>query len=139
VKTQLSTDKPVHLDVTLKPGAWIDPEKIFRQISDAGYSARKDEVRLTLTGKILKEGDKLFLLLDDIKSGPLKFLLLKGSSKKEQEAKALTEAFQAAGEQGDMTVELEGLWRPADKRDKSALPMLTVLKVGPARPKEGGK
>ena len=126
----------MHLDITLKPGVWIEPTRYFQQISDAGYEARKDSVRLTLTGKITKEGDKLFLTLEDVKPNPVKFVLLAGTSKKEEEAKKLAVAFQMAGEHLDQTLELEGTWKPADKKDKAALPSLMVLRVSLLKPKE---
>jgi hypothetical protein len=122
--------------VSIKPGVWIEPSRFFQQISDAGYAARKDDVRLTLTGTLVKEGDRLLLRVEDVKPGPQEFLLLPGKSKDEKEASAFAEAFQEASEKVGKTVELEGVWKPADKKDKTALPTLTLRRVAEIKPNE---
>lgn len=97
-------------------------------------------MRLTLTGKITKDGDRLLLTLDDIKPGVQKFLLVKGDSKKDDAKQKLADAFKEAGDLADKQVELEGEWKvPADKKDKTALPTLTVIRVVMPKPKEEGK
>lgn len=123
--------------MTLKPAAWVDPDKFIKQIADAGYAARKDDIRLTLTGKVTKEGDKLFLTVDDVKPGPQKFLLLQGMNKNEKQAKDRSDAYQAVSSKAGEIVELEGLWKPADtKKDKQALPSLSIIRVIPAKSAE---
>jgi hypothetical protein len=120
----------VHLDIALKSGVWVEPSKFFVQISEAGYEARKNEVRLTLTGKITQEDDRLLLILDDVKPGPQKFLLAQGESKNEKEAQTLAEAFRKIEGLVGQTVELEGVWQPpTDRKEKSALSRLFVRRV----------
>lgn len=122
--------------MTLKPGAWIDPALFIKQIADAGYEARKDEVRLTLTGKLDKEGDRLLLTLDDVKPEPQKFVIVKGESKKEKETKDFADAYTQAEAFAGKTVQVEGLWKPANtKQDKNALPTLTLTHIGEWKPK----
>jgi hypothetical protein len=136
----LITEKPVHLDITLKSGYWIDPPKFFKQIDDAGYQARRTDVRLTLTGKITQEGDRLLLVLDDVKPGTQKFVLVKGESKKDDVRQKLADAFKEAGDLADKQVELEVEWKaPTDKKDKAALPTLAVIRVLIPKPKVEGK
>jgi hypothetical protein len=136
----LVTEKPVHVDITLKSGIWIEPTKFFKQIEDAGYGARKEDVRLTLTGKINKVDDRLLLTVDDMKPESQTFVLVEGKSKKEKEMKALSDAFKETGIRVDQTVEIEGVWKaPSDKKDKAALPTLTVMRVITPKPKEESK
>lgn len=119
---------------------WIDPPKFFKQIEDAGYGARKEDVRLNLTGKITKVGDRLLLTVDDVKPKSQAFVLVEGKSKKEKETKALAGAFKEAGDLVDKQVEIEGEWKPPlDKKDKAALPTLTVIRIVIPKPKEEGK
>lgn len=140
MKTQLITDKPVHLDITLKPGVWIDPSKFIKQIADAGYAARKEDIRLTLIGKVIKEGDKLLFMVEDIKPDTLKFLIKQGISKNEKEVKARAEAFEKVGAKVGETIELEAFWNPADtKRDKEALPTLSVIRCNTVKHEDEAK
>lgn len=130
----------MHLDVTLKPGIWIDPEKFIKQIGDAGYAARKDDIRLTVTGKITKEGDKLLFSMEDVKPGPQKLLLVQGKNKNEKEAKAWADAFMETSNKIGETVELEGFWKPGDtKKDKEALASLSVIRISPVKSEEKEK
>jgi len=120
----------VHLDVTLKPDAWVDPEKFVKQIADAGYAARRDEIKLTLTGMLLREGERLLFTMSDVKPGPQTFIIVAVASKVEKDEKAIEEAFKEAGDRVGETVEIEGYWRPADtKKDKNALPTLALIRV----------
>lgn len=137
MKTQLDTKKPPHLDITLKPKTWIDPEKFIKQIADAGYAARKEDIRLTLTGKITKEGEKLFFTLEDVNPDPKKFLLKQSTSKDDKEAKAWADAFEEVSRRVGETFELEGFWRPVDtKKGKEALSTLSVIQFKPIKTEE---
>jgi hypothetical protein len=124
----------VHLDITLKPGVWIDPSKFFQQIANAGYGARKDDVRLTLTGKLTKEGDQLFLTLDDVQPGPQKFRVIQGEGRGEKEGEVFAETFRKAAELLGQTVEVVGDWHPsAEKKNKTAPSLLILRKAAPFR------
>jgi hypothetical protein len=125
----------VHLDVTLKRGVWIDPAKFVQQIADAGYAARKDDVRITLTGLISKDGENLLLTAEDLKPGPPKFELIQAKGRNEKEASAWAEAFKVAGASIGKMVELDGYWTPANvKKNKDALPNLAVIRVKEVMP-----
>ena len=140
MKTQLVTVKPVHLEVTLKQGVWIDPAKFIQQIADAGYAARKEDVRITLTGTVSKEGERLFLTADDLKPAPPRFELIQAKGRTEKEAAAWSEAFKAVSAGAGTTVELEGYWTPANtKKNKDALPTLSVTRVAAGKADELGK
>lgn len=121
----------MHLDVTLKPGTWIDPPRFFKQIGDAGYGARKDDTRLTLTGKLTKDGDRLLLTLDDVKPGPQSFVVVRGTSKDAKEAQALDTAWSEAQKLAGQMVELEGRWKPGEK--KGAPQSLAAIRVTPVK------
>ena len=130
----------MHLDVTLKRGVWIDPAKFIQQIADAGYAARKDDVRVTLTGTVSKGGDRLLVTVDDLKAGSVKFELVLAKGRNEKEASAWSDAFKAVGESAGKPIELEGFWTPANlKKNKDALPTLSVIRFAAVKPDEEGK
>jgi hypothetical protein len=136
----LNTEKPVHLEITLKRGVWTDPSKFIQQIAGAGYAARKSEVRITLTGMISKEGDRIVLTANDLKPGPPKFELVQAKGSGEKEARTWSEALQAAGEMSGKTVEVEGFWTPPDtKKNKDALQKLAVIRIISLTKEEPGK
>ena len=115
--------------MTLKRGAWIEPDKFIKQIADAGYEARKDEVKLTMTGKLEKEGETLRFTMDDVGAVPQKFIVRRGTSKREKEAQDFAAAYSKAQDLAGKTVEMEAYWQPADKRkDRNALPSLVVIR-----------
>ena len=109
----------------------------MKQIADAGYGARKEDIRIVLTGKVIRENDQLFFLAEDLKPASQKFSLLKGVSKNEKEAKLWSEAFEKAGSSLGETVEIEGYWKAADtKKDKSAKASLSLIRIKPLKPEE---
>lgn len=135
MKTQLTTEKPVHLDVTLRPGAWVDPSTFIKQIGDAGYAARKDDIRLTLTGKVVKEGSKLVLVVEDVKPAPQRLELLPPPAKNAKAANSWKEALKTIDDAAGRSMEVEGYWTPANtKKDKDALPSLAVLRTVATKP-----
>jgi hypothetical protein len=113
----------------VKPGAWIDPSAYIKSIGDAGYQARKDDVRLTLTGKLSREGDAYLLTLDDVKPGPQVFVVQSATSKNEKEKADFASAFGRLGDMTGQTVELEAFWKPPAKKGEKAI--LLVRRVGP--------
>ena len=124
----------MHLDITLKPGTWLDPNAFIKQIADAGYAARKDEIRLTLTGKLSQNGDRVLLLLEDVKPGPQTLLLVSGTSKDDKESKAMAEAWKQTTAKIGEVVEVEGYWKAGDtKKDKGALSTLTLTRLSPIK------
>jgi hypothetical protein len=119
------------MDITLKPGVWIDPEKYVKQIADAGYAARKEDIRLTLTGSLAKEGDQLVFTMTDVGSTPVKFTVTEGRAKDANEAKQMMEAYKAAENLAGQAVELEGWWRPAKQKAPGSMAELAVVRVSP--------
>ncbi len=124
------TGKAPHLEIQVKRGAWIDPAQFFRNIRDAGYQARKDDVRLTLTGQVAKQGDQLLFLLNDVKPGPQAFLLAPDTPKDPRERAAFTAAYNDMIRRVGQTVGLEALWKPA--ADKGGRATLLVRQIRPA-------
>ena len=126
--------------MSLKPGVWIDPAVFFKQISGAGYEGRKDDVRLTLVGKVSKEGDKLFFTLEDVKPAKLKFEVVQKSSKIQKEAELWAKAYSELGDKADQTVEIVAFWKAADlKKDKDGLATLSPLKTSPVKSESKGE
>ena len=93
--------KPAHLEVTMKPGSWPDLAKMEDTIKRAGYTPMPERIDLRLTGKLVKQEDRLALELVGMQS-PL--------------ALAVAPAPGAAGgeltSRVDQVVELEGRWQP---------------------------
>ncbi len=110
------------VNITLRPGAFVEPPVIFRQIAAAGYQARTSDVRLSAAGALTKEGDRLFLTLDDVKPGPQTFALAPAPSKKAAEQEANMAAFKSLAARSGQRVEVTGLWRAgANKTDRPTL------------------
>lgn len=68
--------KSAHLEITLRPGAWVDPAAMVKAIEDGGYGARRAEIRLTLTGSLRRSETGYLLVLEDVKPGPQTFRLV---------------------------------------------------------------
>lgn len=90
------------MHVALKPGEWVDPEKMLRTIRSAGFTPVPGEVRLTVTGRAKAEGDRLLLELDGMKA-PKELPLVPHSSAPDALATL-------RGRTGQL-VEIEGLWQ----------------------------
>ena len=116
------------MDITLRPGVWIEPTKYFEKIADAGYAARKEDTLLTLTGTIAKEVDQLIFTVSNVGSSPVKLQLFARKTKDEAETSRSEAALKSAGELVGKPVEVEGWWRPADKKVRESLPTLAVVK-----------
>ena len=78
-----------------------------KTIEDGGYGARRDDIRLTLTGVLSKEGESFVLTLGDVKPGPQAFLL--------SGEVALLEPLTGK------PVQLDGLWKPGKKGERAQL------------------
>ena len=114
---------------------WIDPPQFFNQIKGAGYQPRTDDLRLTLTGQLNREGGRLTLAVHDVKPGPQTLVLVKGSSREAKEDHALAHAYEQASGKAGQAVEIEGWWRPAKGKGENATPpSLIVIRVAPAGP-----
>ena len=124
------TVKPVHLEVTLKPGIWIDPSRFIKQIADAGYAARKNDIRITLTGKVSKDGDGFLLTVDDLKPEAVQFRLVEGMSKDPKVTGTWNAAFKTVTAAAGQTLEIEGFWTPSNKKKQpNGLPSLSVIRA----------
>ena len=75
------------LDVTLKPGAWVDPARMLQVIRDAGFTPVPEEVRLVVTGTLSKKDDGFVLTLDGMKS-PLDLICITGAGPGAPDAEA---------------------------------------------------
>ncbi len=100
--------------ISLKSVSWIDPPKFAKQIADAGYGARKEEVRLTVVGTVERDGDRLVLTLPEMKP-PIRLLLSATGLKDKAAAATATEAIKLLEQNVGKLVEVEGMWIPADK------------------------
>ncbi len=139
MKTTLTIKKPAHLDVTLKPGTWADPNKMLQKIEEAGYAARKEEIRLTLVGKIAKEGDHYLLVLDDVKPGPQSLLLQSYRGKDTVAVKDNAVTLPKLADFAGRNVEIESYWSLPDKKDKTAPATLAPVRLTLAKPVEPDK
>ncbi len=129
-RTRLTTGAPAHLDVTLKPGVWVDPARMTRVVNDVGYEARRDDVRLTVVGRLEIEGTGYRLVVGDV-SPAQAFSLVAYAGKDGGSRKASGGGMAALPGLAGHPVELSGFWKPdADGPGAS----LAVLKVAVATP-----
>jgi hypothetical protein len=124
------------LKITLRPGAFVEPSLVFRQIAVAGYQARTSDVRLSAEGTLTKEGDRLLLTLHNVKPGPQTFTLLPAPSKNTTEEATNTAAFNRLAARAGQRVEVTGQWRAGV--NKTDHPTLLISGAGePLKPKVG--
>ena len=101
---------------------------MLTEIEKIGYVVRPSDVRLTLTGKIVKQDNRLTLLLDDVQPSPLSFALMPYHEKKrnadpQQDALALE-----LEKQIGKTVEVEGYWRDVPRGGSMQTLLYTVVR-----------
>ena len=108
--------KPGHVEVTLKPRAWIEPAKYLQMIRDAGYKPRVKEVRLTLVGTLSEREGKPILTLTETKE---KVAVALAPSAAEKEKPAFTRIGERLKSGRAGPVEVEGYWlKPENKAPK---------------------
>ncbi|MES2460344.1 MAG: heavy metal-associated domain-containing protein [Armatimonadota bacterium] len=118
----------VNLDLKLQPGAWVEPVRLFQQISLVGYRARQDELKLRLRGTVSVSDDHLLLTLTDVTERPLRFRLTTGDISKKQNEKiraGMESLKRSLGPDGSQSLTVEGLWRPATAPGEPASLVLT--------------
>ena len=93
--------KPQHMDVWLRPGAWVDPAKMLALTRRSNLKALPDEIRLTVTGRVEQQDGSLRVALDEMKT-PVELVIV-------PDAKAPEQAAHLAAEAGSR-VEVEGYW-----------------------------
>jgi hypothetical protein len=96
--------KPPHMEVKMKSGSWPDIPKMQQTIKEAGYQAITDRTDLVVTGKVVKQGERLALEVDKVKS-PVTLQIV--AAKDDPDTAAHLERHVG------QTVELEGAWQAA--------------------------
>jgi hypothetical protein len=120
--------KPPHMEVRMKPGFWPDLPKMQETIKDAGYQPIPDRMELVVTGRVVKQANRLTLEVDQL-NAPATLLIVPA---KEHPGPA-AQLERHVGER----VELEGLWqRAADVRTPASL---AVTAIRGAEDKTSGK
>lgn len=111
--------------VRMKPGFWPDLSRMQQTIKQAGYQPIKGGVELRVTGKVVKQGDRLTLELDRMKAPAVLTLV---SSKESAETAGHLERHLS------QSVDVEGHWQPGDDKSAGALAVTAIHKAGePAR------
>lgn len=87
-----------------------------------------DDIRLTLRGKIERDGDRFVLVLNDVKPGPQRFKLGPATSKDAKETATFKEAFGKLAEMAGKTVEMEAWWREPAKKEESPILLVRAVK-----------
>ena len=105
------------MEVTLKPGTWVDPARMQQTIKDAGYKPDENGVTLRITGKVVKQGDQLQIELDKMQSPQT---LVVTAAKEAPDLPA-----RLAGQAGQV-VEVEGVWSPGSDGKQAALALTLI-------------
>jgi hypothetical protein len=126
----------VNVDVKYHPGTWVEPERLFQQISQVGYRARKDEVKFRLRGTVDTKDSNLRLTLADVAPGPITFFLspadVRGKQRDELTAALATVQKAAEADTKEIpSVEVEGWWRPAKTAGQPASLLVTKIQLLP--------
>lgn len=88
----------------MKPGFWPDFPRMQQTIKDAGFTPIPESVELTVTGTVVRQGDRLAVELDKMRAA---ITLPAVAAKDDPDTVAHLERH--VGE----TVELGGFWQPA--------------------------
>lgn len=97
------------------------------KVRSAGFSVRKDDVRLWVEGKLIRVEDTIVVDVTGLKEK--KTLALK-AGEGEELAAAYVKAENLVSESSDQLVTIEGLWRAhSESKDEKSPPVLTVVKV----------
>lgn len=102
------------------------------KVRSAGFSVRKDDVRLWVEGKLMRVAlnpleDTIVVDVTGLKEK--KTLALK-AGKGEELAAAYAKVENLVSESSDRLVTIEGLWRAhSESKDEKSPPVLTVVKV----------
>lgn len=100
--------KPAHMAVTMKAGSWPDLPKMEDTIRRAGYTPVPEAIALTVTGKLVREGDAFRLEVDGMKSS-IALRIDRGTVELERLTAQVGKA-----------VRIEGTWRPPVPGDPMA-------------------
>jgi hypothetical protein len=96
-------DPPV-VTVKVKPGAWVDPQKMTQAIHDAGFTPVPEDVHLKLAGTLQARQDTFVLLLAGMKA-PREVTCVPSSGK---DGDAIAASLRA---QSGRPVTIDGRWR----------------------------
>ena len=110
------------MQVALKPGQWPDLPRMLATIKEAGFTAVPEQVELVVSGKVAREGDRLVLVLDKLKT-PVSLPLT--AAQENPETAAHLERH--LGE----SVDLEGSWKPAPAGQTGPGQLAVTLISGP--------
>jgi hypothetical protein len=108
------------MEVTLKPGAWVEIARMLQVIKDSGFKPGDAGVMLRVTGKLVKQGDQLALELDRMKAP--RTLVVTAAREDPDIAARLT------GHLGQ-PVEIEGLWTGPEAKE-GGLAVTAILSDG---------
>ena len=119
--------KPPHMLVRMKPGYWPDLPKMEQTIKDAGYKPIEDGVQLRVSGRVVKQGDRLTVELDAMR---VPAALLVVAAKDDPDTAAHLERHVGN------TVELEGQWQPTPegKTGPGSLAVTTIYGAEDKKP-----
>lgn len=121
--------KPPHMRVRMKPGYWPDLPKMLQTIKDAGYQPILDRTELRVSGRVVKQGDRLALELDKMQS-PRTILLT--AAKDDQDTVLHLERHLG------QPVEVEGAWTVGEEGKEGTLGTLGVTAIHSATGRPGG-
>lgn len=110
--------KPPHMLVRMKPGYWPDLAKMFETIKDAGYQPMLDRTELRVSGKVVKQGARLAIVLDRTQADRTLWVV---AAKDDPDTAA-----HLARHVGD-TVEVEGVWQLAGDQKSSGSLAVTAI------------
>lgn len=92
---------PQRMEVSLQPGAWVDPGRMVELTRKTNLKPLPEDVRLRVTGTLAKRGDSFVLVLDQMKT-PVQLTIAshRTAPRKGQELSEL----------GEKRVEVSGYW-----------------------------
>ena len=128
-QTKLRIARETRLEVYTRGGGWLPPQRMLEQIARGKFDARKNDIRVTGTGVIRIEGERIFIALGS-EDARTELLLASPPGEKPGAKNPLAGLEEQAGQ----TVEITGLWRP----ESSELPQRLLVSQWKVRsPRKG--
>lgn len=110
----------------IKPGLWPDVSRMHATIKEAGYQPIADRTELRVSGKVVKQGDRLAIELDKMQAP--RTLLITAAKDDPETAEHLARHL-------GQTVELAGTWQPsADEKTPGALAVTAIYGTEDKKP-----
>jgi hypothetical protein len=136
----LDTSGSIYLDVYLKPGEWISPTTLIKQISKTGFFPRSADVKISVTGRLKYVDGKLLLCGDNVETAVPRIVLRAAPNRNPTISRTIEERLKSLTIVSSQRVAVEGRWMQGDPAELGGLAaVVLVTQVKSAKAGENAK